>query len=539
MKVVKGLQAGWGVCSRTTLLDDSPRSLSHHNNSIAVGVFGEITILDAITGGQEGVLSTHGAEAIRAVFSSDGTSLVSGGGYGDINLWDVQTGGVIKTFFGSKEGVSSVSISADGTTIASGYWGATIRLWNIQTGECYHTIQQQDDVDHVIFSPTDPQYLISISDNKVWQWDTNGCQIRSAFDGSHAAFSSDGAQVVSCFETTITVHNSSSGAIATEFQVVDDAHMCCFSPDNGLVAVAVGRAAYCWDITTSEPQLVETFIGHTQRISSLIFSSSTTLISASGDKSVKFWQIGAQSTDPVGTGLRPTPLLLAPIKSATLQSKEGIAITYDSDGVTKTWDVSTGICKTSFQTPSKGSDRQDIQLIDGRLIIVWSRGKKVYACDIENGELLWKIYVPWKRVDDLKISGGGSWVFGLCGPDLLAWSPQTGKVMEEMSLEHEEHDGTLTVDRSKVWVYWFQDDWYQGWDFGIPGSTPVDLSIPPGSSKLWDPEKAWIKNPATGEVVFQLSGRFANPASVQCDDSYLVAGCGSGEILILDLTNVK
>ena len=111
--------------------------------------------------------------------------------------------------------------------------------------------------------------------------------------------------------------------------------------------------------------------------------------------------------------------------------------------------------------------------------------------------------------------------------------------MEEMSLEDEEHHGTLTADGSKVWVYWYQDDCYQGWDFGIPGLTPVDLSVPPGSSKLWDPEKAWIKNPATGEVVFQLSGRFANPASVQCDDSYLVAGCGSGEMLILDLTNVK
>ena len=43
----------------------------------------------------------------------------------------------------------------------------------------------------------------------------------------------------------------------------------------------------------------------------------------------------------------------------------------------------------------------------------------------------------------------------------------------------------------------------------------------------------------TGEVVFQLSGIFADPVSAQCDDSYLVVKCISGEILILDLTNVK
>ena len=61
----------------------------------------------------------------------------------------------------------------------------------------------------------------------------------------------------------------------------------------------------------------------------------------------------------------------------------------------------------------------------------------------------------------------------------------------------------------------------------------------PGPHKFWDPNQARIKNPATGEVVFQLSGRFANPVSVQCDGSHLVAGYQSGEVLILDLTNVK
>jgi WD40 repeat protein len=114
-----------------------------------------------------------------------------------------------------------------------------------------------------MLSPTDPQHLISISDDKVWQWGANGCQIRPPFDGSHAAFSSDGAQFVSCFKKLSQFTTPALEQIVTEFQVVDDAHRCCFSPDNGLVAVAAGKTAYCWDITTSEPQLVETFIGHT------------------------------------------------------------------------------------------------------------------------------------------------------------------------------------------------------------------------------------------------------------------------------------
>jgi WD40 repeat protein len=58
-----------------------------------------------------------------------------------------------------------------------------------QTGECYHTIQQEEVVRHVSFSPTNPQHLVSICDNKLWQWDTNGHQIKPSFDGSCIAFS--------------------------------------------------------------------------------------------------------------------------------------------------------------------------------------------------------------------------------------------------------------------------------------------------------------------------------------------------------------
>jgi WD40 repeat protein len=127
-----------------------------------------------------------------------------------------------------------------------------------------------------------PQHLISISDNQVWQWDVNGHQTKPPFDGQHVSFSSDGAQFVSCHEKTVTVHNSSSGATVSEFQITDsDAYRCSFSPDSRLVAVAAGRTAYCWNITSSKPQLVETFIGHTEDITSLVFSSPTTLISAS------------------------------------------------------------------------------------------------------------------------------------------------------------------------------------------------------------------------------------------------------------------
>ena len=102
------------------------------------------------------------------VFSSDGTSLVSGSSDKTVKLWDVQTGGVVKTFSAQSGLVWGVSISADDTRIASGSSDDTIHLWDIQTGECYYVIKQQGIVQHVCFSPTDPQCLLSKSPGKIW-----------------------------------------------------------------------------------------------------------------------------------------------------------------------------------------------------------------------------------------------------------------------------------------------------------------------------------------------------------------------------------
>ena len=543
VKVVRGPSAGWGVCSRTTLFSSFVRFLSHHGNSIAVGPYSQdIIILNVITGSKSAVLSGHKGLVNCVVFSSDGTSLVSGGEDKTIKLWDIQTGGIVKTFFGHTSGILSVSISADSSAIVSGSHDKTICLWNIQTVECYCTIQQQDPAFCVTFALKDPHCFMSVSNNKVWQWYANGCQINPPFDGSHVAFSSDGAQFVSCFKETITVYNSNSGAIFTQFQAAGDGHWCCFSPCNRLVAVAVNKTAYCWDITTSKPQLVETFIGHTNGITSLIFSSSTTLISASSDHSVKFWQIGAQLTDPAITDLEPTSLLSAPIKSVILQSKEYLAFTCDSDGIMKVWDISTGTCRRSSQTSVKYYTKWDAQVVNGRFIFVWCGDGRIHALDVENGGLLWEVFGPSCDMEDLRISGDGSRVFGLYKSFIWTWSILTGDTMGTIGVKRVGSLGSLIVDGSKVWAYLLGPDCtanYKGWDVGISGSTPVELSyMPPLSSpnRLFSPRKTSIKSPASGEVVFKLSARFAMPSGVQWDDSYLVAGYQSGEVLILDLT---
>ena len=568
VKVVKGGKNEWGTCSRTvslgsyrkfSYLDDTSSSLgfyenqiwslSYWNNTIAVGSdSGVIIILDAITGSQMATLSGHRGQVFCVTFSSDGRSLVSGSGDKTVKLWDVQTGGVVKTFYGHTGYVWSVSISVDCTRIASGSGDSTIYLWNIQTGKCHCTIKQQATVDYVIFSPIGPSHLVSISNGKVWQWDVNGTQIPPTYDGSHASFSPDHTQFAWCNGNDVTIENSGSREIVAKFHVADGTRYCCFSPDGKLIAAAAGYTAYVWDITSPDPHL-ETIVGHGGYIRSLAFSSPSSLISASQGNSIKFWKIGGLSTGLATTDPQSTPSTLLPIQSISLQPRAGVVISSDSCGVVKTWDISTGACKASFQTPAGKAEllsQRDAQLIDGRVIFVWYKDGKIHVWDTEKAELLQTL--DTSEPSGLRISGDGSKIISLCRGFIQAWSMWTWELVGEVKLGLE---GTLYLDSlytysSRVRIYSKSSLTQEGWDFGISGSSPAPFDPSMGRPHLdfiggteWQTkEPHWIKDTATRKVVFQLRERYVVPSDVQWDGRYLAAGYRSGEILILDFYNV-
>ena len=312
--VVQGLPTEWRLCTRTVTSGHQSIGLTCWKDIIAVGLdSGDIVTLDGITGIQTTTLSGHNAQVGSLAFSPDGMLLASGSNDRTIKLWDVQTGVVVKTFQYHTNCIWSVSISADCTMIASGSDDNTIRLWIIQTGGCHRVIHQRDWVKHVRFSPIDPQHLMSVSGNKVHQWDTNGQKINPTYNGSNIAFSPDGTQFVMCQGETIAVQTTNSGVIVAQFHMANGtiSHSC-FSPDGKLIAAAVDSTVYVWDTTSSAPHPIKTLVGHTDDIDFLAFSFHSSLISSSKDKSVKFWQIGTPLTDPVVTITAGLAILPAP-----------------------------------------------------------------------------------------------------------------------------------------------------------------------------------------------------------------------------------
>jgi WD40 repeat protein len=178
VKVVKGLSAGWGTCSRTVSFGTNVFGVSCWNNIVAVAsCHRDVIILDAVTGSQTATLSGHTDEVNSVAFSSDGRSLVSGSDDKTVKLWDVQTGGTIQTFSGHTNLVYCVSISVDSATIASGSFDGTIRVWNVQTGECCCLIGYQGQTHIIKFSPTNSQHFLSLGDEWGFtvehQWSTS------------------------------------------------------------------------------------------------------------------------------------------------------------------------------------------------------------------------------------------------------------------------------------------------------------------------------------------------------------------------------
>ena len=542
VKVVAGLPTEWGICSRTVTLDHLPLALTCWKDTIAVGSESNIITIDGITGSQSAVLSGHSDYVRSLAFSPDGTSLVSGSSDDTIKLWDVQTGGIVKTFYGHTAYVSSVSISEDCTVIASGSADKTIRLWNIQMEECYHVIMQQGCVDYLRFSPRNSQCLISVSDNKVWWLDTNGHETNDTHNGSHIAFSLDGTLFAVCQGEAVIVQDSDSKAIVAEFHIANnEPHHCCFSPDSAQIAVTVNSTIYIWETTSSDPHPIMTFVGHAGSITSLTFSSASSLISSSYDNSVKFWQISIPSTDSDVADPGSTPLALAQIKSITLQAEYGLAISSDSDGVVKTWDISTGLCRRSYYAPVSNPQCCDVRMFWGGPDFIWYADEKLHKIDLVKGKYLRTMDMPEHGVYSIRISGDGSKVFYLRWWSIQARSMQTGEVLGEVELKPFGLRRSLTVDGSRVWIHSPSSEPLE-WDLDVPGSSPIQLSntpfLHPNATNLWDIGESKIKDTVSGEVIFQLGGTVANPVDSQWDGRYLVAGYKSGKVVILDFNHM-
>lgn len=271
-------------------------------------------------------------------FSPDGKLIASGGHDDRVRLWG-RDGVPKQTWSGHTDHIFRVLFSPDGQWIASSSDDRTVRLWPVGGGDPIIHRGHVADVEELAFSP-DGKYVASAGeDHKVGLWPVGPGEGRMLEDhaGAVTGVLFHGQKLVSSsLDGTVRTWNPQTGqadapwslgrpvttighatkadviGVATAEAVVVRAeggepvsltsikaadHLA-FSSDGRQLAVGTSRGVV-W-LCTWRDQTCQRFTGHGSKIHALAFApDETTLLSASGDGTVRVWNCATGESHPV------------------------------------------------------------------------------------------------------------------------------------------------------------------------------------------------------------------------------------------------
>ena len=303
---------------RTTL-----KGHSHQVNQIAFSPDGKtlasgsadktIKLWDVASGTERATLKGHSHSVHQIAFSPNGKTLTSGSADKTIRLWDVATGTEQHTFQVHIPWRYWVPIaySPDGKTLASGSTDNglnSIRLWDVATGKVQAILMGHTfPVDSVAFSPDGKTLASGSGDNTIRLWDLATGKVQAILRGHtfsvwSVAYSPDGKTLASGSSTdhsaseedaSIKLWDVTTGKEQFRLKghtgAVDSV---AFSPDGKTLASKSNsdKTVKLWNVATGKE--LATLMGHTEAVSSVAFSpDGKTLASASGDKTIKLWEL--------------------------------------------------------------------------------------------------------------------------------------------------------------------------------------------------------------------------------------------------------
>jgi WD40 repeat protein len=164
---------------------------SDHTARIWDGLSGQL--ITTLTGHEDGVNS--------ATFNPDGTRIVTASRDKTARVWDTASGRAIAILAGHTAGVSSAVFSPDGTRIATASWDRSVRLWDATTGRAIGTLVGHDDIVwHAAFSSDNLRIVTSSQDRSVRMWDAAAAREIATLGHQRsvrfAGFTGDGTRIV-------------------------------------------------------------------------------------------------------------------------------------------------------------------------------------------------------------------------------------------------------------------------------------------------------------------------------------------------------
>jgi WD40 repeat protein len=248
--------------------------------------------------------------ARRAVFSSDGRSVISATGDGKISILDTATGQQLRSL--KADGSSPKAVSRDGRLLLSANW-ETLNLWDLASNRLLWTKEHMFPSEDGAFSP-DGRRVLTGDKRTMTLRDVETGQVIRTFEGHTSnvtlvAFSPDGRNVLSYgLENVLKLWDVTTGKLLQTIKG-DQVYLksVAFSPDGNAILLGSSRSFTTYDVATA--QISRHFDADADGQSSVAFSPDGKL-AASGSitHAVKLWSLAtgemvrsfAGQTGPVG-----------------------------------------------------------------------------------------------------------------------------------------------------------------------------------------------------------------------------------------------
>ncbi len=215
---------------------------------------GELVLWDVETYAEVTRFVGHTDWVNSAVFSPDGSKILSGSSDNTLILWDVQTGEIIRRFEGHTGAVNGVIYSLDGQTAISGSDDGTLIQWDIETGGIIRRYEEHTDrVTVVALSPDGTMFASGSADRMIIVFDLASVQPIQRFTEHEGpidsiAFRPGTNTILSASNFTMLEWDIVTGMVERNIGLGATMDGLSLSPDGNTAWVCTGQGANHFDL---------------------------------------------------------------------------------------------------------------------------------------------------------------------------------------------------------------------------------------------------------------------------------------------------